>query len=119
MMKKVALQLVLAVACLALALPVLAKADKTSSSPKPKVVTMNIYDQTMLGTTMVKPGTYKFVLETDKVTVETTGNKVVATVPGHWQDGKQKQSSTGFNLDGAAMKEIFVQGNASVFVLGS
>lgn len=118
-MKKVALQFGLAVACLAMALPVLAKADKTSSSSKPKVVTMSLYDQTMLGTTMVKPGTYKFVLETDKVTVETTNNKVVTTVPGHWQEENKKQSSTGFNLDSGAMKEIFVQGDTSVFVLGS
>ncbi len=118
-MRKVALQFGLAVACLALALPVLAKADKTSPSPKPKVVTMNIYDQTMLGSTMVKPGTYKFVLDADKVTVETTNNKVVATAPGHWEEQKQKQSSTGFDLDSGAMKEIFVQGDTSVFVLGS
>jgi len=118
-MRKVALQFGLAVACLALALPVLAKADKTSSSQKPKVVTMNLYSQTMLGSTMVKPGTYKFVLDADKLTVETTGNKVVATVPGHWQDKQQKQSTTGFNLDGGAVKEIFVEGNTSVFVLGS
>jgi len=118
-MKKVALQFGLAVACLAVALPVLAKADKTSSSPKPKVVTMNLYDQTMLGTTMVKPGTYKFVLENDKVTVETSNNKVVATVPGHWQEEGKKQDSTGFNLESGAVKQIFVQGNTSVFVLGS
>lgn len=118
-MRKVALQLALAVGCMALALPIFAKADKTSTSPKPKTVTMSLYDQTMVGTTMVKPGTYKFVLEQDKVTVETTGNKVVATVTGHWEDGKQKQATTGFNLDSGSMKEIFVQGNTSVFVLGS
>ncbi len=118
-MRKVALQLALAVACLAMALPVLAKADKTSSASKPKTVTMNLYDQTMMGSTMVKPGTYKFVLESDKVTVETNGNKVVATVPGHWEDQKQKQSSTGVNLDSGSMKEIFVQGSSSVFVVGS
>ncbi len=116
-MRKVALQLALAVACLAMALPMLAKADKTSSASK--TVTMNLYDQTMMGSTMVKPGTYKFVLESDKVTVETNGNKVVATVPGHWEDQKQKQSSTGFNLDSGSMKEIFVQGSSSVFVVGS
>lgn len=118
-MRKVALQLALAMGILALALPVLAKADKTSSSPKPKTVTINLYDQTMMGSTMVKPGTYKFVLDTDKVTVETTGDKVVTTVPGHWEDQKTKQTATGFNLDSGAMKEIFVQGNTSVFVLGS
>ena len=118
-MRKVALQFGLAVACLALALPVLAKADKASSSSKPKIVTISIYDQTMLGSTMVKPGTYRFVLDSDKVTVETTGNKVVATAPGHWEDQKQKQNSTGFDVDGGAMKQIFVQGNTNVFVLGS
>jgi hypothetical protein len=118
-MRKVALQLGLAVACLAMALPMLAKADKASSSSKPKTVTINLYDQTMMGSTMVKPGTYKFVLDSDKVTVETTGNKVVATVPGHWEDQKQKQSSTGFDLEGGSMKEIFVQGTSSVFVVGS
>ena len=117
-MRKVAFQFVLAVACLALSLPVLAKADKTSSNPKPKVVTMNLYDQTMMGSTMVKPGTYKFVLDSDKVTVETTGNKVVATAPGHWEDQKQKQNSTGFNLESGSMKQIFVQGTTSVFVVG-
>lgn len=116
-MRKVAFQLALAAGCLALALPILAKAAKASSSSKPKVVTMSIYTQTMLGSTMVKPGTYKFVLDNDKVTVETTSNKVVATAPGHWEDQKRKYSSTGFNLDSGSMKEIFVQGTGSVFVV--
>lgn len=118
-MRKVAFYLALAVASVALALPVLAKADKSSTNPKPKTVTISIYDQTMLGSTMVKPGTYKFVLDSDKVTVEGAGNKVVATVPGHWEEQKQKQSSTGFDVEGGSVKQIFVQGNSSVFVLGS
>lgn len=116
-MRKTAFQMVLAVAALALVLPVLAKSPKPKPDAKPKTVTMNFYGQTNLAGTMVNAGTYKLVIESDKLTVE-NGNKTIASVPGHWEDRKQKANSTGFTTDNGQVKEILVDGDSSVFVLG-
>jgi hypothetical protein len=95
-MRKVAFRLGLAVAALALTLPVMAKADKAATSAaKPKSTTLTIDSPVKFGDTTVKPGTYKLVIESDKATIE-NGKNVVASAPGHWEDRKQKVESTGF-----------------------
>jgi len=116
-MKKVAFQLVLAVAALALTLPVLAKSPKPSADAKAKTVTMNFFNAAELGGTKINPGTYKVVIGSDKLTVE-NGNKVIASVSGHWEDRKQKMNTTGFSSDNGQIKEVFVEGDTNVFVLG-
>jgi len=118
-MRKVVFRAVLAVAALAVTLPVLAKDAKPATETKPKTVTMNIYDATKLGDMTITPGKYKLVLGSDKVTVENGNNKVLATVPGHWEDQKRKQTATGFTMDNGQVKEIFVDGEARTFVVGS
>jgi hypothetical protein len=119
MMRKVILRAVLTVAALALTLPVLAKDAKPSTDIKPKTVAMNFYDSTNLGGTMIAPGKYKLVFDSDKVTVEDSNKKVVATVPGHWESQQRKQASTGFTMDNGQVKQLFVEGEARTFVLGS
>jgi len=115
-MRKVAFQLVLAVAALALSLPVLAKS--ANADVKTKSTTLTVTDAIKFGDTMVAPGKYKIVFDTDKATI-LNGNKTVATVSGHWEDRKQKASGTGFQSTGNKVDEIIVSGDSSVFVLGS
>ncbi len=117
-MKKVAFRLGLAVAALALTLPVMAKADKTATSAaKPKSTTLTIDSPVKFGDTTVKPGTYKLVIESDKATIE-NGKTVVASASGHWEDRKQKVESTGFETTNGAVDSIFMHGESSAFVLG-
>lgn len=117
-MRKVAFRLGLAVAALALTLPVMAKADKTASSTaKPKSTTLTIDEPVKFGDTMVKPGIYKLVIDSDKATIE-NGKNVVASASGHWEDRKQKVDSTGFQTTNGAIDSIFVHGESSAFVLG-
>jgi hypothetical protein len=115
-MRKVAFQLVLAVAALALALPMLAKS--ASTDVKGKSTTLDVTSSIMFGGTMVPPGKYKIVFDTDKATIM-NGNKTVATFPGHWEDRKQKAQGTGFQSTGNKVDEIMVGGDTNVFVLGS
>ena len=119
-MRKVAFRLGLALAALALTLPMMAKADsKTASSEaKPKNTTLTIDSPVKFGDTTVKPGTYKLVIDSDKATLE-NGKAVVASAAGHWQDGKQKVESTGFETTNGAIDTIFVHGESSAFVLGN
>jgi hypothetical protein len=117
-MRKVAFRLSLAVVALALTLPVLAKTEKTASSAaKPKSTTLTIDSPVKFGDTMVKPGTYKLVIDSDKATIE-NGKNVVASASGHWQDGKQKVEATGFETTNGAVDTIFVHGESNTFVLG-
>jgi hypothetical protein len=118
-MRKVAFRLGLAVAALALTLPMMAKADNkaASSEAKPKNTTLTIDSPVKFGDTTVKPGTYKLVIESDKATIE-NGKTVVASAPGHWEDRKQKVESTGFETTNGAVDSIFVHGESSAFVLG-
>jgi hypothetical protein len=115
-MKKVAFRFVLALAAVALALPMMAKSPDTAS--KPKSTTLTLDTPVQFGTTMVKPGTYKLVIENDKATIE-SGKTVIATAPGHWQEGKQKAESTGYDSTNGRVDDIFVHGESGVFVLGS
>jgi hypothetical protein len=93
-MRKVAFQLVLAVAMVALALPMMAD-TKPANSDKAKSATLTIDSPVKFGTTTLKPGTYKVVIDSDKATIE-NGKTVVASASGRWEDRKQKADSTGF-----------------------
>jgi len=117
-MRKVAFRLGLAVAALALTLPMVKADNKAASSEaKPKSSTLTIDSPVKFGDTTVKPGTYKLVIESDKATIE-NGKTVVASAPGHWEDRKQKVDSTGFETTNGAVDSIFVHGESSAFVLG-
>lgn len=117
-MRKVAFQVVLAIAALALTLPVLAKSAKPSPDVKTKSTSLTVNEPTKFGDTMVTPGKYKVVFDTDKATIM-NGNKTVVTITGHWEDHKQKAEATGFESTGGKVDEIIVGGDTSVFVVGS
>jgi hypothetical protein len=115
-MKKVAFRLVLALGAVALALPMMAKSPKPATDAKPKSATLTLDAPVQFGTTTVKPGTYKLVIDNDKATIE-NGNKVIANAPGRWEDRKQKADSTGFETTKGQVDDIFLHGDTRVFVL--
>jgi hypothetical protein len=116
-MRKVAFRLVLALAAVTLALPMMAKSDKPANSDaKAKSATITIDAPVKFGTTTVKPGTYKLVIDNDKASVE-NGKTVVASAPGRWEDRKQKADSTGFETTNGQVDDVFLHGDTSVFVL--
>ena len=116
-MRKVTLRLGLALAAVALALPMMAKTDKApKSESQGKNATLTLSSPVKFGSTMVNAGTYKLVIDTEKATIE-NGNKVVASVSGHWQEGKTKADSTGFETTNGQVDEIFLHGDSSVFVV--
>ncbi len=116
-MRKVAFRLVLALAAVTLALPVMAKTDKApNSDAKAKSATLQIDAPVKLGDTMVKPGTYKLVIDNEKARIE-SGKTVVASAAGHWEDRKQKADSTGFETTNGQVDTIFLHGDSSAFVL--
>jgi hypothetical protein len=104
-------------AAVALALPMMAKTDKApKTESKGKNTTLTLATPVKFGSTMVNAGTYKLVIDTEKATIE-NGNKVVASVSGHWQEGKQKAESTGFETTNGQVDEIFLHGDSNVFVV--
>jgi hypothetical protein len=115
-MRKVAFSLGLAVAALALTLPMMAK--PAASDAKAKSATLTIDAPVKFGDTMVKPGSYKLVIENDKASIE-SGKKVIASAPGKWEERKQKADSTGFETTNGQVDSIFLHGDASAFVLGN
>jgi hypothetical protein len=116
-MRKVAFRFVLAVAAIALALPVMAKdAKPANSDAKPKSATLTIDAPVKFGDTMVKPGTYKLVIDNNKASIE-SGKTVVASASGRWEDRKQKADSTGFETTNGQVDDIFLHGDNNVFVL--
>jgi hypothetical protein len=116
-MRKVAFRFVLALAAMALALPMLAKTDNSAKADaKPKSMTVTINEPVKFGTTMVNAGTYKLVIENEKATVQ-SGKNVIASAPGRWEDREQKQRSNGFETTNGEVQEIYIHGEASVFVL--
>jgi hypothetical protein len=112
-MRKVAFRLGLAVAALALALPIMAKTDNAA---KPKSATLTIDSPVKFGDSMVKPGTYKIVIENEKASIE-NGKDVVASANGRWEDRKQKADSTGFETTNGQVDTIFLHGDNNAFVL--
>src|SRR2546427_6286617 len=115
-MRKVAFRLVLALGAVALAWPMMAKSPKPATDVKAKSATLTLDAPVQFGTTTVKPGTYKLVIDNDKATVE-NGKTVVASAPGRWEDRKQKADSTGFETTNGHVDDIFLHGDTSVFVL--
>jgi hypothetical protein len=115
-MRKVAIRLGLALMAIALALPVMAKTDAAKTENKPKNATLTLDAPVKFGSTMVKAGTYKLVIENDKATVE-NGNKVVASVGGHWQEGQKRADSTGFETTNGQVDQIYLRGNSGMFVV--
>ena len=112
-MRKVAFRFGLAVAALALALPMMAKTDNAA---KPKSATLTFDAPVKFGETMVKPGTYKVVIDNDKASIE-NGKTVVASATGKWEDRKQKADSTGFETTSGQVDTIFLHGESDAFVL--
>jgi hypothetical protein len=115
-MRKVAFQFVLAVATLALALPMMAKDTKPANSDKAKSATLTIDSPVKFGSTTLKPGTYRVVIDNDKATIE-NGNTVVASASGRWEDRKQKTDLTGFETTNGQVDDVFLHGDSGVFVL--
>ena len=95
-------------------LPMAAKSDKPSD--KPKSTTLSILNPIKFGDTVVKPGTYKLVIENDKATIQ-DGKKVVATMNGKWEERKIKANATGFETTNGQVDDIMVGGETRVFVL--
>jgi len=116
-MRKVALRVGLSLAAVAMALPMMAKADKPAKSDvKAKNTSIMIGAPVKFGDTMVKPGTYRLVIDSDKATLE-NGNKPVASASGRWEDRKQKADATGFDSTNGQVDDIFLHGDTNVFVL--
>jgi hypothetical protein len=115
-MRKVAFRFVLALAAVALALPMMAKSPKPANDTKAKSATLTIDAPVQFGTTMVKPGTYKLVIDNEKASIE-SGSKVIASASGKWEDRKQKADSTGFETTNGQVDTVFLHGDSSVFVL--
>jgi hypothetical protein len=115
-MRKVAFRLVLGFAAVALALPMMAKSPKPATDTKAKSATLTIDAPVKFGDTMVKPGTYKLVIDNDKASIE-NGKTVVASASGKWEDRKQKADSTGFETTNGQVDTIFLHGDSSAFVL--
>jgi hypothetical protein len=67
-MRKVAFRVVLALGAVALALPMMAKAAKPDV--KTKNATLTLDAPVKFGSTMVKPGTYRLVIDNEKATIE-------------------------------------------------
>ena len=116
-MKKVAFRFGLALMAIALALPVMAKTDNSAKTEsKPKNATLTLDAPVKFGSTTLKPGTYKVVIDNDKATIE-NGKTVVASAPGRWEDRKQKADSTGFETTNGQVDDVFLHGDSGVFVL--
>lgn len=115
-MRKVTLRIGLALAAAALVLPMMAKSDKPSADTKAKSTTLNIYQEVKFGDTMVKPGSYKLVIENGKATIE-DGKKVVAAASGKWEERNQKADATGFETTNGQVNDVFIHGDTGVFVL--
>ena len=116
-MRKSASRLAMALAVVALALPMMAKSPKPAKTDaKVKSTTLNIYQSVKFGGTVVKPGNYKLVIDGEKATIE-DGKKMVASSSGHWEDRKQKADATGFESTDGAVQDVFIHGESSVFVL--
>jgi hypothetical protein len=100
-------------------LPVMAKTDNSAKTEsKPKNATLTLDAPVKFGSTMVKAGTYKLVIDNDKATLENNNNKTeVASVPGHWQEGKTKADSTGFETTNGQVDAIFLHGDTGTFVV--
>jgi hypothetical protein len=116
-MRKVAFRFGLTLAAIALALPMMAKTDKPSKTEsKPKSATLTLDAPVKFGSTMVNAGTYKLVIDNDKATVE-NGKQTIASVAGHWQEGKQKADATGFEATNGQVDQIFLRGESNTFVV--
>jgi lipopolysaccharide export system protein LptA len=118
-MRRVSFRSVLAFAAVALALPMMAKTDNPAKpDAKTKSATLTINAPVKFGTTMLKAGTYKLMIDSEKATIE-SGKTVIASASGHWEDRKQKADSTGFETTNGQVDDIFLHGDSSVFVLNS
>ena len=96
----------------------MAKTDNSAKTEsKPKNATLTLDAPVKFGSTMVNAGTYKVVIDNDKATLESNNNKVVASVPGHWQEGNQKADSTGFETTNGQVDHIFLHGASGAFVV--
>ena len=92
------------VAALALAIPVFARASRT---------TITLTDACQLAGTKLPPGEYVMVVDGNKVTV-LHNNKVVVTATGEWKkaDGKFRDSGFACNSEGRVV-QIRVEGRDS------
>lgn len=96
------------VAVLALAIPVLAK-------PVTKSMTLN--QPAKVGTTQLRSGEYRLLIEDSRVTIQ-RGKEIVATVEGRWEmrDAKPRHNSVLVGVNGE-VKEVRFAGDQRVLVL--
>lgn len=101
---------VAAIAAFAFALPVWARTESAS-------LTLN--KPATIGTTTLKPGTYRFVTQpsTNDIRVEENG-RTVATVPGKWISLKNKSPYTDVVLSNDQIQEIDFSGKMQAIRIG-
>jgi hypothetical protein len=97
------------VVALALAIPVFARASRT---------TLTLTDHCVLAGTKIPPGEYVMVVDGNKVTL-LHNNKVFATATGEWKKADGKSSFSGFacNAQGQVV-QVRVEGRDSYLAIG-
>ena len=98
-------------AALALAMPVVARADDSKTIKSVSRVAVDLHSSATLAGKDLKPGTYQVSADDSKMTISRDG-KVVAEVPIEWKDGQGKASYTSVVTDSNQITEVHFGGKA-------
>jgi len=95
-------------AAMVLALPVFARPDK---------VDLVISHPCLVGSSSIRPGSYRLVIDTNKVSFMHDG-KVVAEATGEWKKADKKADSTSISYEeNGPVREIHIGGRAAYFAI--
>ena len=106
-------------AALALAMPIVARADDSKTVKPVSRVAVDLHNPATLGGKDLKAGTYQVSADESKMTISRDG-KVVAEVPIEWKDGQSKASYTSVITESNQITEVHFGGKAKyISVAGS
>jgi hypothetical protein len=106
-------------AALALAMPVVARADDSKTIKSVSRVAVDLHSSAALAGKDLKPGSYQVSADDSKMTISRDG-KVVAEVPIEWKDGQGKAAYTSVVTDSNQITEVHFGGKARyIAVVGS
>jgi hypothetical protein len=106
-------------AALALAMPVVARADDSKTIKSVSRVAVDLHSSATLAGKDLKPGSYQVSADDSKMTISRDG-KVVAEVPIEWKDGQGKAAYTSVVTDSNQITEVHFGGKARyIAVMGS
>jgi len=98
-------------AALALAVPVVARADDSKTIKSVSRVAVDLHSSATLAGKDLKPGTYQVSADDSKMTISRDG-KIVAEVPIEWKDGQGKAAYTSVVTDSNQITEVHFGGKA-------